>query len=342
MSVKKKLVIIGGILAGLALILCISGCLIVNSYLNKINYDTGTASVEPEQSESQSESETAEHQGSETTEATEDSTAPTASEEDVLHILLIGSDNRAVDDDGRSDSMILISINKNTSKIIATSLLRDIYLQIPGESRGNRLNAAYAMGGASLLLSTIQENFRIEVEDYVSVNFYSFIDIIDELGGITITISDAEIEVANNYIREINHLLDLPIDDGILTQAGEQTLSGKQTLGYVRIRYVGNADFGRTDRQRVVLEQVFSKIKQQNIFQLTNLLNDFLPEVTTNLSKSELSSLLLSIPTYANYAVDSYYIPVDGSYSYATVRGMSVLNIDFDQNIAEMQRRIFG
>ncbi len=104
---------------------------------------------------------------------------------------------------------------------------------------------------------------------------------------------------------------------------------------------MGNADFGRTDRQRTVLQKLFEMLQSCSLGQLSDLLNTLLPEVTHNLTKSELTALVFALPAISEYAFDSWYIPVDGSYSYLTVRGMSVLGIDFDANISELQRRIY-
>jgi anionic cell wall polymer biosynthesis LytR-Cps2A-Psr (LCP) family protein len=167
-------------------------------------------------------------------------------------------------------------------------------------------------------------------------------NIIDKVGGVTIDISDAEVKVANNYISEINRLKGLSQNDGKFTSSGKQKMTGKQALSFARIRYVGNGDFGRTDRQRMVMDQVFSKVKTQNIGQLNDLLNTLLPEVTTNLSKGELFSLVLSMPTYSKYTVDSWHVPVDRAFSYLSIRKMSVLGLDFPKTITEMQKRIYG
>ncbi len=346
---KKKAAIIAGSIVGIILILCLSGYLMINSYLNKIKYDPGVealaSEISPEpddHTESDSPKAEIDMLNKKVEENLSTSSTPLLYDNDVFNILLIGSDTRTAGSRGRSDSMILISINKRTSKIMATSLLRDIYLQIPGVSQGNRLNTANAFGGPALLLDTIQQNFKIKVDKYIAVDFFSFMDIVDQVGGVDIDVTNDEIKVANNYIHEINNLKGLPVDNGELTLAGKQTLTGKQALSYARIRYVGNGDFGRTDRQRLVLEQVFSKIKTQNISQLNNLLNTSLPEVTTNLSKNELFSLVLSMPSYANDTIDSWRIPVDGTFSYLSVRGMSVLGIDFSKNTAEMRKRIYG
>ncbi len=348
MSAKKKAAVIVGSIVGVLAVLCLVGYLIINGYLSKIHYASGTqsiaSSIAPEKDGTGSDSpqSTIDAANSQIEENLKNNSTPLMYDQDVYNVLLIGSDTRAKGGTGRSDSMILLSINKKTQKIVETSLLRDIYVGIPGVSEGDRLNAAYAYGGADLLMKTVEQNFKIKVDKYAAVDFFSFMDIIDHVGGVTINISDAEVKVANDAIHEINRLKGLPANDGIYTKSGQQTVTGKQALGYARIRYVGNADWGRTDRQRTVLNQVFGKIKGMNVSQMNDLLNNLLPEVTTNIGKGELFSMILSVPTYSKYQIDSWSVPQPGSYSSARIRGMDVLNIDFDKSVQQMKTRIYG
>lgn len=259
----------------------------------------------------------------------------------VLNILLIGTDNRADVGGSRSDSMILISINQKTSKIVMTSFLRDIYLSIPGHGE-NRLNAAYAFGGAPLLMETIHNNFKVEVDKYVKVDFFAFIKIIDELGGVHIDVSVRELPVLNSYVREINKLQGLPVDDGILQHEGKELLlTGKQALGYCRIRYVGNDDYERTQRQRAVLMALYAKLIDQNLVRRYEILNMLMPDLTTNLSRGELISMLLSASEYRNYKLQQDRIPIDGSQQNLVIRRMDVLGIDFEKNIEELKSKIY-
>ena len=263
-------------------------------------------------------------------------------DENVLNVLLIGCDSRSTEMSGRSDSMILLSMNKNTKKIIMTSIMRDIYIHIPGYGN-HKLNAAFSFGGEQLLLDTMEESFQIPVEKFASVNFLSFIDVVDAVGGVTISVSDAELPLLNASVRGINSRKGLPADDGILEQSGEDLLlMGKQALGYSRIRYVGNADYERTERQRRVLEQLFEKAKSMSLMELNDLMTTVLPDVSTNLSKGELYSLLLSAPTLMQYELEQDRIPIDGSFQELVISGMDVLSIDFEKNAQEMEQRIYG
>lgn len=272
------------------------------------------------------------------------SSVPMPTDSNVFNILLIGIDSRDTADDpvGRSDSMIVVSINTETKRIIMTSFMRDMYLKIPDHGSA-RLNAAYQYGGADLLVSTIEENFQLNIDNYATVDFFTFIDIIDKLGGVEITVTEKELPVLNKYVRDLNRLQHLALEDGVLPAAGENLLlSGKQALGYSRIRYVGNSDFERTLRQRRVLTQVIAKIKDQNIFALTEILNELLPDITTNLTPDKTKALLWNATGYLKYEVVQCRVPLDNAYEGVTINGAEVLSVDLEKNIAELQKQIYG
>jgi LCP family protein required for cell wall assembly len=345
MNKKKRIIII--ISSCLVLVSFLSVFLYINGMLGKIHYSNGI--FKPSGSVSDDDTTTSSNSPQSDVDSLEsqieanlkNQSTPIAYDKDVFNILLIGTDTRTGTGPCRSDSMIILSINKKSDKIVMTSILRDIYVNIPGE-QDNRINAAYAYGGPDLLIQTIENNFKIKIDRYISVNFMPFVDIIDKLGGVTIDVSDAELPVLNSYVKEINGLKGLPANDGLLLSAGNNLkLTGKQALGYARIRYVGT-DFARTQRQRTILEQVFTKIKSQNIIDQNQILNMFLPDVTTNMSKGELFSFLLDSVSLSKYPVEEDTIPIEGSYKDMVVRSMDVLGIDFDKNINELQSKIYG
>lgn len=259
----------------------------------------------------------------------------------VFNILLIGCDAREEGGRGRSDSIILISINKESEQLIATSIMRDIYVEIPGHGN-NRINAAYAYGGADLLVETVEKNFKIQIDRYASVDFFVFMDIVDQMGGVDLEISDEEFLVANAYINELNELLDEPYGTDWLPGGGPHHLNGKQALGYSRIRYVGDADFERTKRQRAVLEQIFNKVKDYNLIELNTLLNIILPEVTTDLTEGEAITLALGMNAYKKYDLKQYRLPYDDTWRNMRIKGMSVLGIDFETNIQNLKRDLYA
>lgn len=261
-------------------------------------------------------------------------------DENVYNVLLIGTDARNNSDRGRSDSMILVSINKTTEQIVMTSFLRDIYLYIPGVEY-TRLNHAYAYGGPDLLLDTLETNFKIPVDKYVQVDFYSFVTVVDAVGGVDIDVTDDEVEYVNKYLAEINRLEGRNENTDKLSSGGSYTLNGEQALAYSRIRYIGT-DFGRTERQRTVLEEIFRNMSNMGVSELKALLDELLPNVTTNIQKDELFSLVLNSPSYLGYERIQCRVPADGTWWNLTIRGMAVLGIDFDSNIRYLGQNIYN
>lgn len=263
-------------------------------------------------------------------------------EDGVVNILLIGNDSRQNGEDGRSDAMILLSVSTRTKGIYMTSLLRDMYVDIPGH-QGNRLNAAYSYGGAELLMETVKENLGISVNRYVLVNFEAFANLVDSVGGIELELTKEELEYVNGYLVEYNMLLGRPQGtDNIDASAGGLVhLNGAQALAYSRNRYIGT-DFARTERQRKVLAEVFGKLPKAVFSNLNGLMDGLLPNLTTNLTKDEFLRLGLMAGKLLTYELSSDNIPQPGTYKNATVRGMSVLEVDFGANREYLEKKLYG
>ena len=263
-------------------------------------------------------------------------------EEGVTNILLIGNDSRNKGEDGRSDAMILLSISNKTKTIYMTSLLRDMYVDIPGY-KGNRLNASFSYGGPELLLQTIEQNFDIEVNRYALVNFQAFANLIDSVGGVDLELTTAELEYVNGYLVEYNMLEGRPegTDYVDTSQAGMVHLNGPQTLAYCRNRFIGS-DFARTERQRKVLDQVFKQVPMAVLTNMGDLMNGILPNLITNLTEGEILGLSLQVGKLLTYDLIQNSIPIEGSYKNASIRGMSVLEVDFDTNNQFIRENIYG
>lgn len=263
-------------------------------------------------------------------------------EEGVTNILLIGNDSRENGEDGRSDAMILLSISNKTKKIYMTSLLRDMYVEIPGY-KDNRLNAAYSYGGAELLMETIEQNFDIHISRYVLVNFEAFANLVDAVGGVDLELTGKEVEYVNGYLVEYNILLGRPegtdyFDD---LSGGMVHLNGPQALAYCRNRYIGT-DFGRTERQRKVLTEVIHKLPKGVLTNPKGLIDGLMPNLTTNLTQAECYRLSLMAPKLLTYDIIQNSIPIEGTYKDATHRKMSVLEVDFEANKKFLQENLYG
>ena len=237
--------------------------------------------------------------------------------------------------------MILLSISNETKRIHLTTLLRDIYVDIPGYD-GNRLNAAYAYGGAELLLETIEANFDIEVNRYAQVNFQAFANLVDAVGGVDLELSNEEVKLVNGYLWEYNILEGRAEGTDYLDEnlQGMLHLNGPQALAYCRNRYIGD-DFGRTERQRKVLSAMVENAPNA-LFNMDKVVSGIFSNVTTNLTQAECTLLSTQVAKFLTYDIIQSSIPLKGTYSNASIRGMSVLQVDFDANNEYIRREIYG
>lgn len=262
-------------------------------------------------------------------------------EEYVYNLLLIGTEALPQFGGERSDTMILVSINSRDNKIYMTSLLRDMYVHIPGHP-DHKLNAAYSHGGSRLLVETVEQNLQVKIDGYVKVGFDSFEWIIDRLGGVEITLTAEEAEYLNTtkYItkKEYRNVV-----------AGTQLMNGNQVLGYCRVRKVPNingtsSDFGRTERQRMVLTKLFNKYKDTNIFTLLSVLNDCLPQVKTNMSRDDMQDLMETVVENRILNLESFRIPVSGTFRELDFGGDvgEAIVPNWSQNIDALHNKIFG
>lgn len=213
-------------------------------------------------------------------------------EASVLNVALFGVDARNGETKTRSDVIMVASINPKTGTVRLASLLRDTLVEIPGFGPG-KLNRAYFEGGPSLAMETINSVFGLEITEYATVDFSQLAAIVDALGGVEIEITEAERQSANNSIYEQAAVAGLPVD--LIENAGLQTLTGTQALAYARIRHVetmeGTADdFGRTDRQRILLTKLFQKAKS-NPLKYTELAGLLLEATDTSLTLGDVLGL---------------------------------------------------
>ena len=248
----------------------------------------------------------------------------------VINILLIGQDRREGESRARSDTMILVSVNTERKSISLVSLMRDLYVQIPGYS-DNRINAAYQWGGMDLLDETVLENFGVEVDGNVEADFEQFETIIDILGGVDVEMSKGEAE----YMKYV-------MDSGDV-QEGENHLSGKQALDFARMRGLDD-DFHRTERQRRLLTRLAEKLQSASVQQLLDLVNEVLPHVSTDMSSTQMLGYAASaIQVYLSGAeIATGRIPAESMYSDAEIRGMQVLVPNLEKCQSYLSELIYG
>jgi len=251
--------------------------------------------------------------------------------DNVINILLIGQDARPGEGRSRSDSMILLTFNKEEKTITMTSFLRDLYVKIPGY-QDNKMNATYVFGGMPLLNQTLEQNFGVRVDGNVEVNFARFAEVIDLLGGVDMELRADEAGYINEYTHR--HVLG----------AGMQHLDGEQALYYSRIRHLDiDSDFSRTNRQRKVINALIEKFRNTKLTTLLGLLDDLLPMIATDMTNAEIVDLAKDLfPMLSECTIVSQRIPADGAYEFKTIRGMSCVVADMDAARKLLEETIGG
>ena len=247
----------------------------------------------------------------------------------IRNILLVGVDARPGEKKSRSDTMLILTIDGNSNEIRMTSLMRDMYVAIPGHGN-NRINAAWVFGEADLLLATIEENFGLKIDEYVSVDLRVLIEVIDLLGGLTLNVeTKKQMNAINGVIDAFNYQFREPVNDGLLKNTGEQLMNGKQVQAYARYRKI-DSDIQRTARQREVLTKLFDKLQTKSIFELTKIASTVLERIETNLTLSDIVALIPVVYGMKDAGFEQMTLPADVSYQSKTVRGMAVLVADTD------------
>ncbi len=235
-----------------------------------------------------------------------------------INILLLGSDARPEVDEGRSDSLMIGHYNQETKELKTVSIMRDIYVDIPGHGK-QKMNAAYSIGGPELVRQTIKENFGLDIHYYAEVDFEGFPKMVD-------VVAPDGIEVDIPY--QMSHGINMTLEPGI------QRLHGKELLGYVRFRHDSKSDFGRVDRQQEALAKLKSEaVSLHSLLSLPKLLGMADSYVYTNLDKKTMVSIGKGILSNKKSGIESMRLPVDGSYEDQRIPGVgAVLAIDFEEN----------
>lgn len=250
----------------------------------------------------------------------------------MRNILLLGVDSRSSSISGRTDTMILLTVDIKSNVIKMTSFLRDTYVEIPGKSN-NRLNSAYVFGGYDLLAQTLQKNFGVKPDAYVMINLSGLSNVIDQLGGVYVDVDSKKIDRINAVIYWYNQeVLNLSNPrNGFLTKGGYQLLNGKQAEAWARYRY-SEDDMRRASRQRELIQIIFNRICEMSATDLVSFAMKNMNLVKTNLSLSDITSLAPAVLAMKNAEIREMQIPVNGAYQNKTVSGMAVLVPDRQKN----------
>ncbi|EGT3612126.1 LytR family transcriptional regulator [Clostridium perfringens] len=226
----------------------------------------------------------------------------------ITNILLLSSDARPGEDVSRSDSIMILTIDNINKKLKVTSLMRDMLVKIDGHGE-EKLNHAFAYGGPTKTIETIQNNFGIKLNNYVIVDFSAFVKVIDAINGIEVTVKDYELDELNKYILDGGGS-----EEDLLPSPGTYNLNGYQALSYARIRKVGNGEYERTERQRAVLQIALEKVKDMSTVKLISLLNELFPYVKTNISLGnamDYGFTALNVGKKCNFEIEQFRVPLD-------------------------------
>lgn len=255
-------------------------------------------------------------------------------DEKVHNTLVIWTDSKE-GERGKADAIMMLSTSRRNDTITISSLIPDTYVSIP-EHETDKLRAAYSYGGATMLMDTVVNNFGITVNDYICINFRSLINITDVLGGVKVTLSDADATAINQILSdEINKLMEDAQNADFLPSGGTFILNGKQALAYTKIKAAQTADFLSTNHQREILTLLLERIKKPSPYAIPKLLGKALPELSTNMSVGTLYMKSLQMPyTLIKYDMQTLQMPAEGTYTVQTApTGQPVLAVNFEKNL---------
>ncbi len=345
--------IVGSSVMAVLGVVCITAFILVSSVLGRINF-TGDDPFDPNKDvtiQGDDEDDTGEKvDDSEYDNALSVLELPLRGDGGGIHnILLVGVDSRNGDFSGLSDTNIIVSINDNTKTIKMISLLRDTWVSIPGRDKDGdgkddigKLNTAYAYGRHTLQHKMIAQNFRLDIDDYIGVNFEVLPILIDAMGGLDIRLTAKEIKEipAKGCKISVRYPGFIPMTG----EPGVHHLDGFQSMEYARIRKI-DSDFKRTERQRHVLSLLFEKMKTMSTTQLVNIVYKAVSHVDTNMSTDEFLSMATNALTYTSYKLENgYHIPENGAYKYTSLegKGSGLLLTDAKKSVQNLHKYIYG
>lgn len=260
---------------------------------------------------------------------------------DYTNIALFGLDSREGELEGgvQSDCMMIASINNSTSEVKLVSVYRDTLLQLSDGSYG-KANSAYTKGGPQEAIALMNRNFDLDIKKYVSVNFNALADVVDALGGIDLEMTEEEVYWTNGYCTETSKVVGRKTTN--LSGAGTHHVDGIQAVSYARIRYTTGNDFKRTERQRIILEKVVQKAKEAKLSTLNKILDEVLPQVSTNLTAANLMGMAANAVNYELGEMSGFPFTVTASENVKKHKGSYVVPVGLAQNVSELHEFLFG
>lgn len=312
-STQRTLLTVLCVVLAVILLLLILGTVYIETKFGKMGREENRSTLSPEQIEDMR------TDPNMTAGTVPGGTAELIEGENVINILLVGADGNGE----RSDTMMLCTIHREEKTVTLTSFLRDSYVDIP-DYFPHKMNTSYALGGFDLLNKTLEANFGVQVDGNVGVDFDSFVEVIDAVGGVDVELTYDEVDYLNGYFN------------WDLTE-GMNHLDGEQALHYSRIRSI-DGDMYRASRQRNVITALIDKARSMSLLEINDLLDVVLPMITTNMSNSQIVRYALELaPIVSDVTISTQQIPAEGTYHLDWVEqdgGMSIIWIDdFDANI---------
>ncbi|ACA45997.1 LCP family protein [Clostridium botulinum] len=258
--------------------------------------------------------------------------------DDVINIAFFGLDRRKKEEPSRSDAVMILSLDKKHKKVKLSSIMRDSYVDIEGHGK-TKLNHAYAYGGPELAIKTINSNFKLNIRDFVAVDFYGLENIIDTVGGVEIPVRSDEIKYINSYMQGTAKVENKAVQE--VQSPGLQNLNGMQAVAYARIRYTSGGDYERTERQRTILTAVMNKIKKLGPTEFPKVVSVLLPNVESSLSSTEIIKMGTSVFTLGIDNVEQQRFPLDNYCEGKLIDGIYYLLFNEEKTIDQMYKYIF-
>jgi len=253
----------------------------------------------------------------------------------VTNILLLGVDQ---EEHGRTDTMLLLSIDHARRKLKLTSFLRDSWLTLPN-GKSNKLNTAIHSGGAPATMRAISDNFKVRIDHYILVDFQIFAGLVDAVGGVSVPITDRE---ANFLCRTAGPFKKMGREEirRQMDRNGAVKLNGLEALVFCRIRKLDD-DFMRTQRQRIFMNSLIAACKRNPLRLLGLAGGDTLSHVQTDMNRVQLANLAAMAPLLLTYGMEEFTVPAKGTWSYATKQGMAAITLDTSANAAKLREFIY-
>ena len=256
----------------------------------------------------------------------------------ITNIAFFGLDRTQKDEASRSDSIIIFSIDTKNNKIKMSSIMRDTYVKIKDHGE-TKIAHAYSYGGPQLAIRTINENFNLNIRDYITLDFFALEKIIDAIGEVPIDIKQDEIGFINDKILEVSKIEKKSVPK--ITKPGLQSLNGLQAVAYSRVRYTAGGDFRRIERQKMVSEAILTKIRSLGATKFPGVVSMLLPYTETSITGMNIIKLGAEVLTSNKATFEQERFPVDGYCSGKTIDKVWYLVADMNSTIDQLHKFIF-